>query len=178
MDWAEFPGHEVVLETARTVLRPFRESDFLVALPFYAEPELRRAFDDTPAPPDLDYLRAAGLYMAERGFLFAIHLKTKTHPIGEVCFERMNLERAQARHDERVFRIPIGIWDKTLWGYGLGGEVLDRLLDFGFVDQRADRICAMDVGRANQRSRRLFESRGFRVVREVSPDTIDLELSV
>ena len=68
------------------------------------------------------------------------------------------------------------ICDKTWWGHGLGGEVLDRLLDFGFVDQRADRICAMDVGRSNRRSRGLFESRGFQVVREVSLDTIDLEI--
>jgi len=176
MDWAEFPGHQVVLETARTVLRPFRESDFLVALPFYADPELRQALDDNPAATQLEYLRTAGLYMAERGFLFAIDLKASACPIGEVCFERMNLDRAEVRPGEQVFRVPIGIWDKTLWGHGLGGEVLDRLLDFGFVDQRADRICAMDVGRSNRRSRGLFESRGFQVVREVSLDTIDLEI--
>jgi hypothetical protein len=89
----------------------------------------------------------------------------------------MNLDRAQVRSGERVFRVPIGIWDKTLWGQGLGGEVLDRLLEFGFLDQRADRICAMDVGRTNQRSRGLFESRGFRVVREVSAEIVDLEIS-
>lgn len=177
MNWAEFPGHQVVLETARAMLRPFRESDFLVALPYYADPELRHAIDDNPTLIDLPYLRSAGLYMAERGLLFAIDFRADTRPIGEVCFQRMNLERAQVEPGERVFRVPIGIWDKSLWGRGLGGEVLDALLDFGFGEQRADRICAMDVGRANRRSRGLFESRGFRIVRDVSPDIIDLELS-
>ena len=176
MQWSEFPGHSVELETTRTVLRPFRESDFLAALPFYADPELRHALDHNAGTADLQYLRAAGLYMAERGFLFALQLKTEARPIGEACFERMNLERAAVKPGERVFRIPIGIWDKSLWGRGLGGEVLDRLLNFGRADERADRICAMDVRRSNHRARALFESRGFRVVREVSPDIIDLEL--
>src|SRR5438874_1826528 len=97
MDWAEFPGHEVVLETARTVLRPFRESDFLVALPLYADPELRQALDHNAAANELEYLRSAGLYMAEHGLLFAIDLKPSGRPIGEVCFERMNLERANVK---------------------------------------------------------------------------------
>jgi len=77
----------------------------------------------------------------------------------------------------RGITFPLGIWDKAFWGHGLGGEVLDRLLDFGFDEQLTDRICAMDVRRANLRSRGLFESRGFRVVREISPDGVDLELS-
>jgi RimJ/RimL family protein N-acetyltransferase len=177
MEWNEFPGHRVELETSRTVLRPFRESDFLVALPFYTDPAFRDAIDSNPDVINLEYLRSAGLYMAERGWFFAIELKSSVRPIGEVCFQRMNLDRARVAPSERVFRLPIGIWDKSLWGRGIGGEVLDRLIDFGFGEQRADRICAMDVALSNHRSRRLFESRGFRVVREVSPNIVDLELS-
>jgi len=177
MHWSDFPGHRVELETSRTILRPFRESDFLVALPFYGDHEFRHAIDRNAALIDLEYLRAAGLYMAERGWLFAIELKRSEQPVGEVCFERMNLERADVAPGERAFRIPIGIWDKSLWGSGIGGEVLERLLDFGFGEQRADRICAMDVARSNRRSLGLFESHGFRVVREVSRDIVDLELS-
>lgn len=177
MEWSEFPGHNVVLETPRLILRPFHESDFVVALPFYAEGELGQVMDHNPVTPSLDYLRAAGLYTAERGFLFAIEFKDDRRPIGEVCLEHMNLERAAVRRAERVFRIPIGIWDKTVWGRGLGGEVLDCLLRFGFIEQRADRICAMSVGRANRRSLGLFESRGFALVREVPDEgTVDLEL--
>ena len=177
MNWADFPGHQIVLETARTVLRPFRESDFAIALPYYGDLELRHAIDANATTVDLAYLRSAGLYMAEHGLLFAIDLKAEARTIGEVCFEHMNLARAAVTPGERVFRVPIGIWDKSLWGRGLGGEVLDALLEFGFGEQRADRICAMDVGRENRRSRGLFESRGFQVAREVTPDTVDLELS-
>jgi RimJ/RimL family protein N-acetyltransferase len=126
---------------------------------------------------DLEYLRSAGLYVAQRGLLFAIELKTTRQPIGEACFQRMNLERGLGVPGERVFRVPIGIWDKALWRTGVGGEVLDKLLEFGFGEQRADRICAMDVALSNRRSLALFESRGFSIVRQVTPDIVDLELA-
>ena len=78
----------------------------------------------------------------------------------------------------RVFRVPLGIWDKGLWGRRLGGEVLDRLLRFAFAERAADRMCAMSVGRTNHRSLVLFESRGFRAVRDVPAEqAVDLELS-
>src|SRR5206468_3865309 len=48
MGWSEFPGHELLFETARSVLRPFRESDFLVVLHFYADEELRRGPGPSP----------------------------------------------------------------------------------------------------------------------------------
>jgi RimJ/RimL family protein N-acetyltransferase len=174
----DFPGHDLVLETSRTILRPFRERDCEVALPYYADPELRQATDAGVAAVSLDYLRAAGRYMAERGLLFAIELKTDRRVVGEACLEWMNLDRAGVRPGEHVFRVPIAIWDRTLWGRGLGGEVLDRLLALAFGEQRADRVCAMGVGVRNHRSRRLFESRGFHAVREVPEEhAIDLELA-
>jgi hypothetical protein len=45
LEWTDFPGHTIVLETPRLILRPFRESDFVVALPFYADAELRQAME-------------------------------------------------------------------------------------------------------------------------------------
>jgi hypothetical protein len=51
------------------------------------------------------------------------------------------------------------------------------LLEFGFREQRADRICAIDVALSNRRSLALFESRGFSIVRQVTADTVDLELA-
>jgi RimJ/RimL family protein N-acetyltransferase len=179
VNWDDFPGHRVTLETERLILRPFRESDFEVALSYYADPELRAAMEGDPdAPATLEYLKAAGIRMASDGFLFALELKGDHRVIGEACVQRMNLDRAAAAAGERVFRMPIGIWDKTLWGGGLGGEVVDRLLDFAFVVQDADRVCAMSVGQDNLRSRALFESRGLRVVRTMPAErAVDLEIT-
>lgn len=178
MDWAEFPGHDVTLETKRLTLRPFSEADFETALAYYADPEFREMMEgDTETPITLEYLRGAGLYMASTGWLFAIELKEEGRTIGEACLQRMNLERAAVKPGEVVLRVPMGIWDKRLWGRGLGGEVLDRLLEFAFADQRAARVCAMDVKMKNLRSQRLFASRGFRVVRRLIPEgVVDMEL--
>ncbi len=177
MPWQGFPGHDRVLETRRLILRPFRESDLEVERAYYADPELREAFEgDANAALAPEGLRAAALYLASWGCLFALELKAECRTVGEACLERMNLERAGALPGERVFRLPIAIWDRRLWGQGLGGEALDRLLEEAFGIEAADRLCAMDVKRDNARSRGLFESRGFRIVRHLG-DVLDLELS-
>jgi len=179
MDWAEFPGHDTVLQTERLTLRPFRESDFEIALGYYADREFRDMMEGDPdAPVNLEYLRAAGLYMASWGWLFAIELKAERRSVGEACLQRMNLERAAVQPGEVVFRVPLAIWDKRLWGLGLGGEVLDKLLEWAFVAHNADRVCAMDAKEGNVRSQQLFTSRGFRVVRRLDRErVVDLELT-
>lgn len=45
MNWVDFPGHEVVLETSRLRLRPFLEQDFDVALGYYADQEFLQLMD-------------------------------------------------------------------------------------------------------------------------------------
>lgn len=133
---------------------------------------------DTETGITLEYLRSAGLYMASSGWLFALDLRATRRTIGEACLQYMNLERAGVKPGEIVFRVPIGIWDKRFWGRGLGGEAIDRLLEFAFVDQHANRVCAMDVKLTNLRSQRLFLSRGFRVVRTLPwEQVVDLELT-
>ena len=69
-----FAGHNLHLETARLRLRPFEDSDFDVAAPFYRDPDFLNAMEEAPPgePVTADYLRRAGKAMAEQGFLCAI----------------------------------------------------------------------------------------------------------
>ena len=139
-------GHDVRLETERLLLRPFETPDFEVALPYYQDPEFRSAMEgNRDALVTRDYLERAGEYMARRGYLFAIVEKASRRAIGEVCLEWMNLSRANVQPNERVMRLPIGIWDKTLWGKGYGREIVKRLMAYAFEAMRIDRLCAMDV---------------------------------
>ena len=62
-------------------------------------------------------------------------------------------------------------------GQGLGGEMLDAAMRYAFGALQVDRLCAMDVLKENDRSRGLFESRGFRIVRGVEDDAVDLEIT-
>ena len=163
-----FAEHNIHLETDRLILRPFRESDFDIAVPFYNEPEFLNAMEGSAPdePITKEYLKSAGKYMRKDGFLFAIVEKASGRTIGEVCLQWMNLERAKIE-GEKVMRLPIGIWDKTLWGKGYGKEVVRCLMAHAFEKLGIDRFCPMDVETDNIRSKRLWESLGFRVAREV-----------
>ena len=111
-----FACHNIHLETAHLKLRPFMDSDFDIAVPFYRDPEFLNAVEGSPPdePVTKEYLKSAGEYMRKDGFLFAIVEKASGRPIGEVCLQWMNLDRAKIE-GEKIMRLPIAIWDKTLW---------------------------------------------------------------
>ena len=128
-----FAGHNLHLETPRLSLRPFDEPDFDLAVPFYREPEFLNAMELDPPdePVTSEYLKGAGKAMAEQGFLFAIVEKASGRAIGEACLQWMNLDRGRIA-GEKVMRLPIGIWDKALWGRGYGKEVVRCLMAYAF----------------------------------------------
>ena len=176
---SNFAGHSIHLQTARLSLRPFEEVDFDLAVPFYRDPDFLAAMEAEPpdAPVTSDYLKGAGRAMAEQGFLFAVVEKASGRTIGEVCLQWMNLERGKIM-GEKVMRLPIGIWDKSLWGRGYGKEVVRCLMAYAFEDLGIDRFCPMDVSADNVRSVALWRSLGLVVAREVDGGKVlDFEIT-
>ncbi len=174
-----FAEHNIHLETERLILRPFKDADFDIALPFYRDLDFLMAMEESPpeAPVTKEYLKRAGKALRKDGFLFTIVEKVSRKAIGEACLQWMNLERAKIE-GEKVMRLPIGIWDKTLWGKGYGKEIVRRLMAHAFEKLKIDRFCAMDVRADNARSKRLWESLGLRVAREVDDGkTLDFEMT-
>ena len=174
-----FAEHNIHLETERLILRPFKDADFDTAVPFYQDPDFLNAMEgEAPDEPvTKEYLKSAGEYMRKDGFLFAIVEKASDRTIGEVCLQWMNLERAKIE-GEKVMRSPIGIWDKTLWGKGYGKEVVRCLMAHAFEKLGIDRFCPVDVCTDNPRSKRLWESLGFTVAREIDGGkTLDFEIT-
>ncbi len=174
----KFAGHDICLETKRLILRPFELSDFEIALPYYQDPEFKEAMEGTPDRfIDLNMLERIGECMARQGYLFAVVQKATNRVIGEVCLEWMNLSRAKVAPGEKVMRTPLGIWDKSLWGKGYGKEMLECIMQYAFETMTIDRLCAMDISKKNVRSRRLFESCGYRLVRTLANDgAMDFEI--
>ena len=162
-----FAEHNIHLETERLILRPFKDADFETAVPFYRDPEFLNMIEDEPPdePVTKEYLKSAGKYMRKEGFLFAIVEKASGRAIGEVCLQWMNLERAKIE-GEKIMRLPIAIWDKTLWGKGYGKEVVQCLMAHAFEKLGIDRFCPVDVPADNVRSQALWESLGLTVARE------------
>ena len=162
-----FACHNIHLETERLKLRPFMDADFDIAVPFYQDPEFLNAIEDEPPdePVTKEYLKSAGKYMRKDGYLFTIVEKASGRAIGEVCLQWMNLERAKIE-GEKIMRLPIAIWDKSLWGKGYGKEVVQCLMAHAFEKLGIDRFCPVDVPVDNVRSQALWESLGLTVSRE------------
>lgn len=173
-----FPGHDVHLETERLLLRPFEDADFDLALPFYHDPDFVNAMEgDPPEVVTRGYIAGAGYSMATQGWLFAVVEKETNRTIGEVCLQWVNLERGKIE-GEKVMRLPIGIWDKTLWGKGYGKEMVQCLMTYAFEELEIDRFCAMEVSTENQRSQGLWRSFGLTVVRKVDGGKVlDFEIT-
>ena len=174
-----FACHNVHLETERLKLRPFKDADFDTAVPFYRDPEFLNAIEESPPdePVTKEYLKKAGKFMRDSGFLFAIVEKASGRAIGEVCLQWMNLERAKIA-GEKIMRLPIAIWDKTLWGKGYGKEVVRCLMTHAFEKLEIDRFCPVDVPVDNVRSQALWRSLGFTVSREAdSGKMLDFEIT-
>ena len=179
IETGNFACHNIHLETERLKLRPFKDADFDTAVPFYRDPEFLNAVEESPpeGPITKEYLKKAGKFMRDSGFLFAIVEKTSGRTIGEVCLQWMNLKRAKIE-GEKIMRLPIGIWDKTMWGKGYGKEVVQCLMTHAFEKLGIDRFCPVDVDADNMRSKALWESLGFTVAREVEDGkTLDFEMT-
>ena len=175
----DFASHNIHLETERLLLRPFKDADFDIAVPFYNDPEFLYAMEESPPdePVTRDYLKSVGKVMAKDGFLFAIVEKASGRTIGEVCLQWMNLDRAKIE-GEKVMRLPIGIWDKTLWGKGYGKEIVQCLMAHAFEKLEIDRFCPVDVPADNARSIALWQSLGLTVSREVhGGKTLNFEIT-
>lgn len=174
-----FAGHDLHFETERLILRPCEAGDFEVAVPFYHDQEFLVAMEGDPPeePVTVEYLTEVGAIMAKQGFLFSIVEKESGRTVGEVCLQWMNLDRAEVQAGEKVMRLPIGIWDKTLWGKGYGKEVVACLMKYAFEELKIDRFCAMDVKGDNVRSQALWRSLGLRPVRTLNNgETLDFEI--
>jgi RimJ/RimL family protein N-acetyltransferase len=75
-------------------------------------------------------------------------------------------------------RLPIGIWDKSLWGKGYGKELVVSLMRYAFEALKIDRFCAMDVKAENIRSRALWTSLDLKPVRGLDKgDVLDFEIN-
>ena len=174
-----FACHNIRLETERLKLRPFKDADFDTALPFYKDPEFLNAIEESPpdTPITKEYLKKAGKFMRDSGFLFAIVEKASERTIGEVCLQWMNLDRAKIE-GEKIMRLPIGIWDKTLWGKGYGKEIVRCLMAHAFEKLEIDRFCPVDVPVDNIRSKALWQSLGLTIAREADDgEMLDYEIT-
>jgi RimJ/RimL family protein N-acetyltransferase len=163
--------HTLRLRGKRVLLRPFTGEDIHTTLPWNQDAEvLYYAEGDEVTERTLEEVKDIYHSMSQQGYLFIIEAEDGK-PIGEVCLQWMNLERANVKSGEKVMRIPIMIGEKSYWGKGYGKDVISTLMRYAFMELKIDRFCAMGVASFNERALGMFSSLGLREVRRLR-DTI------
>lgn len=142
-----------VLETERTRLRPFRESDRDALFEVFGDPEVARYW----AFPAWTEVAQAAAYIAPRvpsssSLPWAIADRGSDRLIGTATI--FNLHREQGRAE-------IGYsLQRAQWGKGLAREAVARVLAYGFDDVKLRRFEA-DIDPRNTASLGLIERFGF-----------------
>ena len=166
------PTHDIHLRDRKVRLRPFAERDFDLVARWFQDQEVIY-YSEGAENPNCTQAEIEGIYRetAEQGALLFIIETSDGKAIGETWLQPMNLERGKRNPPDRAWRIDIMIGEKEYWGQGYGRHAVRLLLRHAFQVLAADRVAAMAVSEFNQRSLRMFQACGMRVVRRV-PDRI------
>ena len=139
-----------VLQGEVVILRPARESDREDRLRCPQDPEFVRMLGGEPEPTEISPQRAQRWLdqRIERGDWV---IEVDGRAVGQ-CGIR---ERAP-----RVFNFGIAIWDRSVWGRGVGTEATRLVLRHAFEDREAHRVELL-VLEYNARAIRCYEKAGF-----------------
>lgn len=146
----------MILEGPRVSIRPAEWEDLPTICSWWNDPIVMKEVRAEKFKPTLGYVvdrlwpvwRDPGPYEYHE---FVICLGDKS--IGEVGYVLENV-------DQETASVDIKIGDSSLWGQGLGTEVMTLLIAYLFKHVKARRIAAQP-GDWNRRSMRLFEKCGF-----------------
>lgn len=144
-----------ILETKRTVLRPFTEDDAADVYAYCKDPRVGPIAGWKPHE-SLEESRKIIRTVFSAPDVFAVTDKTSGRVIGSAGFVAPH--RAEA-HEGRASEIGYAL-SPDYWGRGLMPEVVEELLRYGFEEKKLDEIWATHY-QENQRSRRVIEKSGF-----------------
>lgn len=162
--------HSIVLQYEmgagkQLTLRPMMEQDWDLLLAWNRDPDVLYYSDDNDVSAyDLAMVQAIYRSVSQNAFCFIAEYAGEA--IGEGWLQRMNLPRILAQYPTLdCRRIDLMIGKKSLWGQGIGTEMIRLLTRFGFEVEGADVIFGL-VSDYNVRSRRAFERVGYGVINE------------
>jgi len=161
--------HEVTLCTNHTVLRPFRDEDLYIVLPWNNDPMVMKFYEgNIISTSNIEDIRPIYEQLASQGLLFIIET-ADGQPIGECCLQWMNLDWVKERYPgERILRLDIMIGERSRWGKGHASDAVALCLAYGFNQLAADRFFIPGVWAFNERSLRLWRRFGFQEVKRES----------
>lgn len=160
VDGERLREHSVTLRAGDIVLRPLTEDDWQTLLLWEDDPEVLYYSEGADVTgQSVEDLQRIFRPISQHAFCFLI--ERGGEPLGSCWLQEMNLPRILEREGGNdCRRIDLAL-ARAAWGQGVGTAAVRLLLEFGFVEQRADAIFACDVGDYNERSLRLWRGLGF-----------------
>jgi ribosomal-protein-alanine N-acetyltransferase len=159
---------DIVLQTPRLVLRPFRDGDVDEIWPWVSDPAFPRAMS-WAAHVDRSETRAFiqdGRARLAHGTAITWAIEHEGRASGCISLENIRWQQRTWRTD----RAELGYWlAPPLWGHGLMTEAAQAIVRFGFDVLSLHKItvgCLAD----NDGSRRVIEKVGFRAVGKLEED--------
>ena len=155
--------HTIKLQGVRVLLRPMTEDDWDILLRWNNDPEILYFSDgEDISSQSLERVQQIYRRVSQKAFCFIIEVDDV--PVGECWLQQMNLNRILEKYPEKdCRRIDLMIGEKTLWGQGLGTDVIGTLTRFGFEVEKADFVFCCGVADYNPRSLRAFEKNGYHI---------------
>jgi RimJ/RimL family protein N-acetyltransferase len=159
--------HDVTLVGSRITLRPLTEHDWDILLPWNKDPEvLLRTEGEDVCGYDLAQVQEIYRTVSQSAHCFIAIFRNS--PIGECWLQEMKLERIARKYPDRSCRrIDLMIGEKSLWGHGLGTEMIRLLTTFAFDHEHADMVFACGVADDNVASLKAFQKAGFTIAARI-----------
>jgi len=160
--------HHVTLRGEKVVLRPMSEDDRPTLLRWNSDPEVLY-FSEGNEVQSYTLEQVQAIYRGVSQAAFCFIAEVRGQPIGEGWLQEMNLPYLRERHaGEDCRRIDLVIDEKTLWGKGVGSEMIALLTRFGFEGEHADVIYGCGIADYNPRSLRAFQKNGYEIVEKIA----------
>ena len=161
--------HNIMLSIDDINLRPMSDNDFDILLKWNSDADILY-FSEGNDVESYSMEDIQGIYGNTSKTAFCFIIEHEGLPIGECWLQKMNYDHIIIKYPNLdLRRIDIMIGEKSYWNKGIGTKAVKLLVDFGFVDQKADMIFYMPAD-YNTRSIRVAEKLGF-----VLTDKIPLE---
>ncbi|MCI0439419.1 MAG: GNAT family N-acetyltransferase [Chloroflexi bacterium] len=153
---------DIILTTARLMLRPFdEESDWQAAREYASDPEVTRylGWELRTQEQELrefvrNRLRPVPIGVDEKGACFAVVLKAEKRLIGECCIGTFSPRDRQG--------FIAYAFSRACWGKGYATEAASAVLDYGFSRLGYHKISAM-CAVENAASARVLEKLGMKL---------------
>lgn len=142
---------DILLIDGALRLRKF-DGSFDFAFDWYQDENTVWLVDGVRRPYSRETLENMYRYLDDHGELYFIEvLEEGWKPIGDVCFWKEDM--------------PIVIGDPAYRGRGIGGQVIEALINRG-RELGYDRLMVNEIYEYNHASRKCFENAGFRVLEQ------------